>query len=332
VRARLAFAGAPADLHQTTFCAQKTIDFIRAQATRRVSGTSPWFFSFNCFDPHHPFDPPPECFHKYDPADMPLPRTRNGEHETKPPYQSIDHTASRDGITNYDFAAMSDHDKQRITAAYYAMIELIDDQVGRILAALDETGQRENTLVIFMSDHGEMLGDHGFYLKGPHFYEQAIRVPLIMSWPGRIGYGQQIDGLVELIDLAPTFLDAAKIEAPGDRMRLQGRSVWPILTREADGTHLRDHVFCEYYNAWSHRGEAYATMLRTEDAKIAVYHGPDADKEVDGELYDLRADPGEFNNLWNKPSHADTMTRLLKQCFDASVFTMDPMPPRLGDY
>src|SRR3546814_5268911 len=78
-----------------------------------------------------------------------------------------------------------------------------------MLDALDRTGQRENTIVIFMSDHGEMLGDHGIYLKGPYFYEPAVRVPLIVSWPGTIAGGRSVPEMVELVDLAPTLLDAA---------------------------------------------------------------------------------------------------------------------------
>ncbi len=84
-------------------------------------------------------------------------------------------------------------------AAYWAMCDLIDVQVGRLLAKLEETGQWENTLVIFMSDHGEMLGDHGIYLKGPYFYDEATHVPLIVSWPGQIA-PSGAPALVELVD------------------------------------------------------------------------------------------------------------------------------------
>ena len=105
---------------------------------------------------------------------------------------------------------MSDNDRRQVCAAYHAMVTLIDDQVGRILQALEESGQAENTLVIFMSDHGEMLGDHGIYFKGPHFYDCQLRIPLIMRWPkGGILADRKIEGLIELVDLAPTFLDAA---------------------------------------------------------------------------------------------------------------------------
>ena len=104
---------------------------------------------------------------------------------------------------------MSARDHRLVTAAYWAMVDLIDDQVGRMLAALERTGQREETLVIFMSDHGEMLGDHSIYLKGPYFYEPAIHVPLIVSQPGTIEAGGRCDDLVELVDLAPTLMEAA---------------------------------------------------------------------------------------------------------------------------
>ena len=96
-----------------------------------------------------------------------------------------------------------------IQAAYYAMIELIDDNVGRMLECLERSGQRENTIVIFMSDHGEMLGDHGLLLKGCRFYEGLARVPLIISWPGRFLEGARRSALVELLDIAPTLLEMA---------------------------------------------------------------------------------------------------------------------------
>ena len=119
---------------------------------------------------------------------------------------------------------MTDYDRKQVCAAYYAMVTLIDDQVGRILQCLDETGQAEDTLVIFMSDHGEMLGDHGIYFKGPHFYDCQLRIPLIIRWPKEgVLAGRKIDGLIELVDLAPTFLDAADIEIPG---QMQGEKVF----------------------------------------------------------------------------------------------------------
>jgi len=309
--------GVPAEFHQTTWCAETTCDFIRANTGR------PWFSSFNCFDPHHAFDPPPEYLAKYNPTDMPLPKRRDGELASKTTFQQLDSEWAHNSPGEFHTGAMTDDDRRQVTAAYYAMCELIDDQVGRILQTLDETGQRDKTIVIFMSDHGEMLGDHGLYFKGPHFYDEAIRVPLVISCPQRFQSGLKINGLTELVDLTPTLLEAASLDVPS---RVQGRSLIPHLTGVADPDRHRDYVFCEYYNSWTH-SDAYGTMLRTDAAKIVVYHGTNQ-----GELYDLEADPDEFDNLWNSVEHQSLKLDLLQRCFDASVFSMDPDPPRLGPF
>ena len=192
-----------------------------------------------------------------------------------------------------------------------------------MVAELKETGQLENTIIIFMSDHGEMLGDHGIYLKGPHFYEEAVRVPLIFSWPSQFKAGLQADGLMELVDIVPTLLEAAGLDIPE---AMQGRTLMPILRGVSDPATHRDHVFSEYYNAWSHK-HSYGTMLRSDTHKMIVYHGTDQ-----GELYDLETDPDEFENLWSDTDHEKLKTQMLKDAFDASVFTMDPTPPRKGPF
>ena len=309
--------GIPAEYHQTTWCAETTIDFIKANQGQ------PWFFSFNCFDPHHPFDPPAEYLQKYDPTDMPLPKTGPHAPDSKSSFQELDSVWAHNSPGEFHTGAITDNDRREVTAAYYAMCELIDHQVGRIMAALEVTGQRENTIVVFMSDHGEMLGDHGIYFKGPHFYDEAVRVPLVVSWPKRFQSGLQVDGLTELVDLVPTVLEACDLPVPN---RVQGRSLIPHLTGMADPSKHRDFVYCEYLNSWTH-SDAYGTMLRTETQKIIVYHGTDQ-----GELYDLESDPDEFENLWHSPDHQPMRLRLMQQCFDASVFNMDPDPPRLGPF
>ena len=152
---------------------------------------------------------------------------------------------------------MRDLDHRLVRASCFAMCDLIDQQVGRMLEALERSGQLSNTLVVYMSDHGEMLGDHGIYLKGAHFYEPAVHVPLILSQPGTLET-QKISDLIELVDLAPTFLDATK-QPPEPGM--QGHNFWPKLTKQVDTSPLRQDVYCEYYNAmpsdWNewHTGE-----------------------------------------------------------------------------
>ena len=316
-------AGMPAEHHQTTWCAQKTIDFIDANA----NGEHPWLFSFNCFDPHHPFDPPVEYLEPYLNclSDIPLPNYVSGELENKPIYQQIDHRGAYNHPGQHAWDEMSEEDHRLVRAAYWAMCDLIDVQAGRILDALDQSGQRDNTIVIFMSDHGEMLGDHGMYLKGPYFYESAIHVPLIVSWPGQITAGLTCDALIELTDLAPTLLQAADLpHHPG----MQGRPLWPILTGAMPPATHRDDVFCEYYNAWTHRvPPSFLSMVRTDRYKLVAVHGQQM-----GELYDLVEDPNETYNRWHDPAYQSIMLDLYRRLCDRMAETVDPLPPRQAMY
>lgn len=317
-------AGMPAELHQTTWCAEKAIEFIEAHAQDR----RPWLSSVNTFAPHHPFDPPAEYLERYLDRldDLPLPNYAAGELENKPPFQKADHRAAYNEPGNCPFDDMTPEDHRLVRAAYWATVDLIDAQVGRVLNALERTGQRRRTIVIFMSDHGEMLGDHGIYLKGPYFYEPLIRVPLLISWPGKIEHGRRYRALVELTDLAPTLLDALRLPMPPG---MQGRSFWDMITRQSPADSHREDVYCEYYNALATHTNptAQATMVRTERYKLAAVHGMDA-----GELYDLRDDPGETHNLWHSPVHEKTKTAMLKRLCDRMAWTVDPLPLREATY
>jgi arylsulfatase A-like enzyme len=221
-----------------------------------------------------------------------------------------------------DAAAAAGRDAGTLKAAYYAMIKLIDDQVGHILDALEETGQRDNTVVIFMSDHGEMLGDHGLIQKGCRFYEGLVRVPLIWSWPGHFPAGMVSNALVELTDIAPTLLELAGAPVPAE---LQGRSLLPILAGAASPDHHHEFVRCEYYDALDLPDHSFGTMLRDARYKLVVYHGHGL-----GELYDLATDPDEFNDLWDDPVYAALKCELLQRSYDAAMLAMDRGPLRIG--
>ena len=319
----------PEQYHQTTWCVQKAINFIEELPARTED--RPWLFSVNTFDPHHPFDPPKEYLERYLDRldDIPLPNYAEGELDDKPVFQQIDHRGPY-GSGAKKMAAeaprIPDREHRLVRAAYWAMCDLIDAQVGRLLGALEDTGQRENTIVIFMSDHGEMLGDHGIYCKGPYFYEPAVRVPLIVSWPGVILQGRRSRALVELCDLAPTLLDAAGLERhPG----MQGRSLWPLLAGDADLHGHRDDVYCEYYNAMTGHTDppAHLTMVRTRRHKLVVTHGMEP-----GELYDLDADPQERRNLWDDAGHVSVRMEMLNRLCDRMAWTVDPLPERVAPW
>lgn len=326
--------GVPAALHQTTWCSEMAIRFISEQRG------APWLLSVNPFDPHAPFDAPPEYLDKVDPEAMPLPLFEDADLERHAAFRAIDqqtkipldprirrqveHAAVKDH-DQVASAAPDAYDARAVKANYYAMIRLIDDQLGRILDSLRDTGQLERTIIIFMSDHGEMLGDHGLILKGCRFFEGLVHVPLIVSWPERFQQGQLSEALVELVDIAPTLLEAAGLAVPE---AMQGRSLVPILTGAADPHRHKAHVICEYHDAIGGQPDhTHGSMVFDGRYKTAVYHG-----HAIGELYDLVEDPGEFRNLWDEPSARDLKLDRLKYHLDAMMGTVSAGPPRAVAY
>ena len=314
--------GIDAEHHQTAWCAEKAITFIEANAPF----DNPWLLSVNPFDPHHPFDPPREYLEPYlDRLDeIPLPNYSPGELRDKPIFQRLCHEGAYNVPGAFRFDGMDGEDHRLIRAAYWAMVDLIDTQVGRMVAALERTGQLEDTMIILTSDHGEMLGDHGIYLKGPFFYEPAIRVPFIVSWPAAIPPGRRSEALVEAVDIAPTLLDMAGLpRAPG----MQGRSLWPLLSGVRDVNRHRDDVYSEYYNASVMFSDpdplAFMTMVRSERYKIVAVHGHET-----GELYDLAEDPGETRNRWDDLAYRDVRFSMLKTLADRIAWTVDSLPVR----
>jgi arylsulfatase len=303
--------GIEARYHQTTWCANETIAFMQEERQ------GPWLMSVNPFDPHPPLDPPAEYLDRMDVASMPMPLWDPREATSQLRFAGIEHQT--DGARD-----PHSYNTRAMVAAYYAEIELIDDQVGRMLAALEASGQRENTIVIFMSDHGEMLGDHGLCLKGCRFYEGAVRVPLIISWPGHLQQGLRSDALVELTDVMPSLLELLELPIP---INVHGRSLAPIMTGQADPHTFRDFVRCEYHDALARRRDSHANMIVDERFKLVVYHGHEV-----GELYDLHNDPQEFHNLWDDPAAAQIKWSMMKRIFDAAMLATDEGQPRVGRY
>lgn len=315
--------GMPEEHHQTTWCVEKAINFIQ----ERVADKKPWLFSVNFFDPHHAFDPPKEYLDRYmDILDeIPLPDFEEQELRNKLPYLAWNNQGAYGNKNNFAFNKMSSEEHRLIRAAYWAMCDLIDVQVGRLLRFLQEAGQADNTLIIFTSDHGELLGDHGVYLKGPFLYDCSVQVPLIISWPGRVK-AQRSKALVELTDLAQTILDAIGMpHHPG----MQGKSLWPLLTGKTPADHHRDDIYCEYYNGmrFPNQQTAQMTMVRDDRYKLIVEHTHNS-----GELYDLSKDPKEFKNLWSDAGMAAVKSDLLLKLCNRMAFTVDPLPLRRGVY
>jgi arylsulfatase len=221
-----------------------------------------------------------------------------------------------------DFQSKPQHpdewDHRRVQAAYYAMIEQVDHEFGRLLDHLDKIGELENTIVVYMSDHGEALCDHGLLLKGCRFFEGLTRVPLMISYPEKYRKDIVSDSFVELIDLVPTFLEAAGLDIP---FWVQGKSLTGVL--EGTTESHRDSVRTEFFGAINYPDQTHATMYRDRKWKLISYHGKDL-----FELYDLENDPWEHNDLSRKPEHQDTLNDLMRKSFDAAIYATPPFAPR----
>lgn len=320
--------GMDEEYHQTKWCTDKAINFIKAN----VEYGNSWFFSLNYYDPHHPFDPPKDYLDKYlDKLDsLPLPNYKKGELENKPLFQQLDHKGAYNHHDSNNaaivFDNMTEWEHRLMKASYYAMIELIDKQVGRLMETLEKCGQAEQTIVIFHSDHGEMLGDHGIYLKGPYFYEGAVHVPLIISCPGTIAENVRMKELVELLDLAPTLIEAGNLPK---QPQMQGKSLWNMLkTGEGEVIH-KEGVYSEYYNSmpWHKNPTAHCTMIFDGRYKLVSVHSTN-----EGELYDLKQDAMETNNLWDDKNYTEIKAVMLNKLCNAMAFTCDPMPERISEW
>lgn len=303
----------PAEYHQTTWCADRAIDFIK---DRREW---PWLFSLNVYDPHSPLDPPKEYLDRYKLDEIWDPAFQNSDLEEKSVFNNVMFQSKPKKYTT--------EENRLLLAKYWAQIDLIDENIGRILRTLEETGQLDNTMIIFTSDHGDMTGDHGLVNKGCRFYEGLVRVPLIVWYPKKFMHNVQSDALVELIDIVPTILDVTGL--PVDE-KLQGKSLLPILTGKKPANEHKKFVRSEFYDEGminKNHLYAFATMYRTKEYKLVSYHGHEM-----GELFDLKTDPNEFKNLWNDPAYQNIRFQLMKESFDATVLSIDTGPEKMGRY
>jgi choline-sulfatase len=263
------------------------------------------FFAWTTFQrPHPPYAPPPEYAGSYSPEDIDLPPRQNDEFETKP-------QSWRDRRDSERYRKSDERDIKQAVAYYYSLITLIDEQIGRIIDHLNATGELENTIVVFASDHGDFAGEHGFVKKTLGVPEAVHRVPFIWRYPAAFERGSVRNDLVELLDVFPTVCDLLDIPTPE---QAQGRSLEATLTEgESVG---RDAAYCISRSL---------RTIRTDDWKLTYYVEQD-----DGELYNMADDPWEHDNLYHCDDYRDVKTDLLTRLFAFHVETEDPAIPSGG--
>ncbi|MBT3380281.1 MAG: sulfatase-like hydrolase/transferase [Lentisphaerae bacterium] len=307
----------PAECHMTHWAAERAIDFID-----QWDGAKPFFCMASIFDPHNPYeDFPLEMAELVNEEGIPDPRVVEGEFAGKPPELLREHHHSY----MHDFSRYSLADLRRMRFGYHASIAFLDQEFGRVLDALERRGIADNTLVIFTSDHGDMLGDHQLLVKGAFFYDANVRVPLIMRWPERLREPRRVSTLAQIHDLAATILTAAGTEQNEIEEAMPAAlDLLPAASGEGDGG--RNQAICCYRNSGlsSEAGATpyfnpaiNATMLRRGQYKLNLWHGEGgASGGPRGELYDMDLDPFEQNNLWDRDEYREVRLSLTERLLD----------------
>ncbi|USZ69923.1 sulfatase-like hydrolase/transferase (plasmid) [Halorussus salilacus] len=272
----------PKEATRTYYLAERTVERIRDGE----SLDEPFFHRTDFVGPHHPYTVPDPYASMYDPDDIEPWGSFDETYEGKPAvHENYLEYRGVDGLDWDDWA--------EAVAKYFGFVTFIDDQIGRILDALDESGLADDTAVFHAADHGDFTGSHRQFNKGPMMYEQTYHVPLMVRWPGEIDPGTTCEEFVRLLDLMPTFLELGGVEPPED---IDGRSVLPLLCGEVPDD-WPETLFAEYHG--DEFGLYSQRMVRTDRYKY-VYNAPDRD-----ELYDLREDPHELHNLADHPEYRD---------------------------
>jgi len=292
----------PPEATRSAFNAELTLTRLEHLA----SADEPFFHRVDFQGPHHPYLVPEPYASMYDPDELAHWPSDAETFDGKPQVQANYRTYR--GVDELDRG-----DWDQLRALYMGFMHHIDDQIGRILAKLDELGVADDTLVVHASDHGDFTGGHRQWNKGPFMYDDTYRIPLVVAGPGVAGGGRVCDDLVSLMDLMPTFLEAADAPVPED---LDARSLWPLLGDE-DTASGRDAAFGEYHG--DEMGFYSQRMVRTKRYKY-VFNAPDID-----ELYDLRSDPNELQNLVDHPDYRDVRTRLRDRLAEWMETTDDPI-------
>ncbi len=286
----------PQSWHTSEWCANRAIDYLRTAGRER-----PFCMWVSFPDPHHPFDCPEPWARLHHPDEVELPRVPHKDLDVRPwwhraslesPPAGGDEASRRFRSTLSRTPDQTEAQLRDMTANYYGMISLIDHSVGRILTALHQSGLDERTLVVYSTDHGDLLGDHGLYLKGPTPYESLLRVGLLMRGPG-IPEGGVVADPVSTLDLAATFADVAGTTLD---QAAQSRSLLPVVA----GKESREVAYSEWHVNESRCGVPLELhTVRGQGWKCTVEKRSGA-----GELYDLREDPDEMRNLFDDPAGA----------------------------
>jgi arylsulfatase A-like enzyme len=315
----------PEKYHYNTWIADRSNALLQQYATDK----QPFFLWSSFFDPHPSYLIPEPWASMYDPQKIEPPQVAEGEHAANPPHFKLTQEKKPDfsGYKESEGNALHGchshlglcHPEKlaRETAIYYGMVSCMDKYIGQILDQLEHLGLAENTIIVFTTDHGHFLGQHGLAAKGPFHYEDLIKIPFVVSWPEHVPVNVESSALQSLVDLAPTFLDCCGIPIPRCMTGISQKDVWSGEVPE-----VRDHVLVENrHNPTTMNHKTYVNQRY----KLTVYYN-----QPYGELFDLQEDPGELHNRWDDPDCAALKAELLLKFVHAEM-AKEPLPmPRIA--
>jgi choline-sulfatase len=274
--------------------ADATVRWLKERGSASAGSRQPFLLVAGFASPHSPFVAPPQDYYRYHDVITPDLLPRVSSTAPHPLHQALRREFGIPELPAADVCC-------RVRAAYYGLTTFIDRVMGRVLDALESAQLAENTIVIYTSDHGEQLGEHGLWWKST-FFEGSVGVPLIVSWPGVLKDSRSVSENVSLVDLGPTLLDLAGCNAlPG----ASGRSFKSVLSGNAadwDNTVYAEHVMCEYNTPLTPQ-----RMVRRGPWKLNYYHG------MPCELFNIDEDPHEDHDRSNDPACAAIKAELLKK-------------------
>jgi arylsulfatase A-like enzyme len=297
----------PEDIYHTSYITEKTISFLK-RFSKGEYGDKSFFVHCSYPDPHLPVCPPGRYKEMYDPDSLDIPTNLEDveklyHHKVLGPFIDVYRPNwLRDTTEN---------ELRQFLAYTYGTISMIDSSVGQILAALESFGLEEDTIVIFTSDHGDLMGDHGLLLKGPAHYNGVLNVPLIWKVPGLTKEGEISDSLVSSVDIPTTLMELLNIREKYRPIGMQGNDITPILGEPKNS--IRDCCIIEE-DEQSQKDSHNLPSLRvrtmiTDTYRMTLYQN----HEDFGELYNRKKDPKEQNNLWNNETYKPIKQRLIKK-------------------
>lgn len=279
--------------------------------------------------PHRPWEPDEKHANLYENLDIPEPVTFNDDYSNRSNAAKEATMRIEDDLDDIDLkieppknltpSELKSWKYQRYIKDYLRVVASIDDNVGRLLDYLESSQLAEDTIVVYTSDQGFFLGDHGWYDKR-FMYEESLRMPFIVKYPQAIRAGSVTEDFALNVDFAETFLDYAGVDIPSF---MQGTSLRPVMEERTPNDWQTSH----YYRYWEHLSEPHKVVahygMRTHRYKIIYYYGEalgssntvDESREPEWELFDLRLDPYELNNVYDDPEYKDTKEALKKELY-----------------